>query len=94
MSFSHFKSPHGWRLDLILRARRLECGFYGALTIQKAKTLGKYQGRKPDLKLRENVALLLSEGKSWSQIQQLLGCSRSTIAKVKKQGNSDKDLIL
>ncbi|ABU73167.1 GNAT family N-acetyltransferase [Vibrio campbellii] len=32
MSFSHFKSPHGWRLDLILRARRLECGFYGALT--------------------------------------------------------------
>ncbi|MDW2116795.1 helix-turn-helix domain-containing protein [Vibrio sp. 1731] len=56
--------------------------------------MGKYQGRKPDLKLRENVALLLSEGKSWSQIQQLLGCSRSTIAKVKKQGNSDKDLIL
>ncbi|ABU71337.1 hypothetical protein VIBHAR_02375 [Vibrio campbellii ATCC BAA-1116] len=33
MSFSHFKSPHGWRLDLILRARRLECGFYGALTL-------------------------------------------------------------
>ncbi|WP_250210567.1 EAL domain-containing protein, partial [Vibrio campbellii] len=32
VSFSHFKSPHGWRLDLILRARRLECGFYGALT--------------------------------------------------------------
>ncbi|AUW05017.1 hypothetical protein C1N51_15650 [Vibrio campbellii] len=32
VSFSHSKSPHGWRLDLILRARRLECGFYGALT--------------------------------------------------------------
>jgi hypothetical protein len=32
VSFSHFKSPHGWRLDLILRARRLKCGFYGALT--------------------------------------------------------------
>ncbi|PAW00309.1 hypothetical protein CKJ79_27555 [Vibrio coralliilyticus] len=34
VSFSHFKSPHGWRLDLILRARRLECGFYGALTVK------------------------------------------------------------
>ncbi|AUW05294.1 hypothetical protein C1N51_17175 [Vibrio campbellii] len=34
VSFSHSKSPHGWRLDLILRARRLECGFYGALTIE------------------------------------------------------------
>ncbi|ABU73424.1 hypothetical protein VIBHAR_05520 [Vibrio campbellii ATCC BAA-1116] len=40
VSFSHFKSPHGWRLDLILRARRLECGFYGALTIyQKREVL-------------------------------------------------------
>ncbi|MCG9780707.1 recombinase family protein [Photobacterium damselae] len=61
--------------------------------IQKAKALGKYQGRKPNLKLRENIALLLSEGKSWSQIQRLLGCSRSTISKVKKQGNSGNDLL-
>ncbi|UQA54487.1 recombinase family protein [Vibrio sp. ED002] len=52
--------------------------------IEKAKALGKYQGRKPDLKLRENIQLLLTEGKSWSQIQELLGCSRSTIAAVKK----------
>ena len=48
--------------------------------IEKAKALGKYQGRKPDLKLRENIQLLLNEGKSWSQVQALLGCSRSTIA--------------
>ncbi len=34
--------------------------------IEKAKALGKYQGRKPDLKLRENIQLLLAEGKSWS----------------------------
>ncbi|AUW07465.1 recombinase family protein [Vibrio campbellii] len=52
--------------------------------IEKAKALGKYQGRKPDLKLRENIQLLLTEGKSWSQIQKLLGCSRSTIATVNK----------
>ncbi len=56
--------------------------------IEKAKALGKYQGRKPDHILRENIAMLLREGKSWSQIQQLLGCSRSTIAKVKKDSAS------
>ena len=52
--------------------------------IEKAKKLGKYSGRKPDLQLREHVAQLLDEGKSWSQIQNFLKCSRSTIAKVKK----------
>ncbi|TYC83989.1 hypothetical protein FXB62_19370, partial [Vibrio anguillarum] len=26
-------SPLGWRVDLILRAERLECGVYGALTL-------------------------------------------------------------
>ena len=52
--------------------------------IEKAKKLGKYRGRKPDHQLRENISLLLSEGKSWSQVQELLGCSRSTVAKVKK----------
>ncbi|MCG9595122.1 recombinase family protein [Vibrio sp. Isolate25] len=57
--------------------------------IEKAKALGKYQGRQPDYQLRENIALLLDEGKSWSKIQTLLGCSRSTIAKVRKQFSSN-----
>ncbi|MGM5855855.1 helix-turn-helix domain-containing protein [Vibrio parahaemolyticus] len=34
--------------------------------------------------MRENIQLLLAEDKSWSQVQELLGCSRSTIAAVKK----------
>ncbi|MDQ2162812.1 hypothetical protein FKN88_16705 [Vibrio sp. 2017_1457_13] len=32
-SFGHFKSPLGWRFDLIIRDRRLECGVYDALTV-------------------------------------------------------------
>jgi len=52
--------------------------------IAKAKLKGKYQGRKHDSELRENIALSLNEGKTWSQIQSLTGCSRSTIAKVAK----------
>ncbi|MGL0953346.1 hypothetical protein ACSTE1_21220, partial [Vibrio vulnificus] len=31
--FGHFKSPLGRRFDLIIRARRLECGVYDALTL-------------------------------------------------------------
>ncbi|GLO64007.1 resolvase [Vibrio sp. MACH09] len=52
--------------------------------IAKAKAAGKYQGRKPNIKLRENIILLIGEGKSWTQVQELLGCSRSTIAKAIK----------
>ncbi|MCT7948090.1 hypothetical protein NE536_22345 [Shewanella sp. SP1W3] len=52
--------------------------------IEKAKTLGKYLGRQPDHGLRQNIRLLLDEGKSWSQVQGLLKCSRSTIAKAAK----------
>lgn len=52
--------------------------------IAKAKLLGKYQGRKPDYELRKNICLLISEGKSWSQVQSLLKCSRSTISKALK----------
>ncbi|EGR0012763.1 hypothetical protein D6V22_15625 [Vibrio cholerae] len=32
VSLSHFKYPLYWRFDLIVRARRLECGVYEALT--------------------------------------------------------------
>ncbi|MCR4535497.1 recombinase family protein [Shewanella xiamenensis] len=52
--------------------------------IEKARTLGKYLGRQPDHELRQNIRLLLDEGKSWSQVQSLLKCSRSTIAKAAK----------
>ncbi|PAJ71816.1 resolvase [Pseudoalteromonas sp. NBT06-2] len=52
--------------------------------ILKAQELGKYQGRQPDLELRENIKLLINEDKSWSQVQNLWKCSRSTIAKAVK----------
>ncbi|MGR3172873.1 hypothetical protein, partial [Vibrio vulnificus] len=40
-SFGHFKSPLGRRFDLIIRARRLECGVYDALTIGKCVWLAQ-----------------------------------------------------
>ena len=52
--------------------------------IAKAKLEGKYKGRAPNPKLRENITALLQAGKSYGDIVNLLGCSRSTISKVRK----------
>ena len=52
--------------------------------ILKAQNLGKYKGRKANLRLHENISTLLSAGKSYSTIVELLGCSKSTISKVSK----------
>lgn len=52
--------------------------------IAKARKMGKYRGRAINSKLHENIAALLKVGKSYSDIVNLLSCSRSTIAKVQK----------
>lgn len=52
--------------------------------IAKAKMDGKYKGRTANPKRNENIATLLNAGKSYSDIVNLLGCSRSTISKVRK----------
>jgi len=53
--------------------------------IAKAKKDGKYRGRPVDVSLRENNGSLLRDGKSYGDIQRLLGCGRSTISDVKKE---------
>ena len=50
--------------------------------IERAKIEGKYKGRQPDKKLHETIKALRKDNKSYSEIVQLLGCSRGTIAKV------------
>lgn len=52
--------------------------------IEKAKSEGKYRGRPINEKLHRNIRDLLEGGKSYSYIQDVLGCSRHTISKVKK----------
>ena len=52
--------------------------------IEKAKAEGRYRGRPINVELPRKVRLLSDEGKSYSAIQDLLGCSRSTIAKIVK----------
>lgn len=66
------------RKDYEDRRRRQEQG------IKKAQEAGKYKGRLPDLKLHERIKTLRDAGQSWSDIQDVLGVSRATIAKVLK----------
>lgn len=52
--------------------------------IKKAKEANRYKGRPEDRKLRSNIEVHLKDGKSYNEIQSLLGCSRHTISKVSK----------
>ena len=53
--------------------------------IAKAKAEGKYRGRQPNLALHHDILDQLTLGRSYSQIQEKLGCSRATIARVVKE---------
>ncbi len=54
--------------------------------IQRARDEGKYIGRRPDLERRKSVDALLFAGRSYTDIQKTLTCSRHLIADVKKHG--------
>jgi DNA invertase Pin-like site-specific DNA recombinase len=50
--------------------------------IEKAKTAGKYKGRKEDTTRNQLIQKHLQAGlSSWTEIQALIGCSRGAIAK-------------
>ncbi|QLG87634.1 recombinase family protein [Chitinibacter bivalviorum] len=53
--------------------------------VAKAKVQGLYKGRPKDIDLHRKITSLLAEGKSWNAIQDLLGCGRATIKRVKDE---------
>ncbi|KLV03667.1 resolvase [Photobacterium aquae] len=53
--------------------------------IAKAKAEGKYRGRRANMALHQDIRDQLTLGRSYSQIQEKLGCSRATIARVVKE---------
>ena len=58
--------------------------------VQKAKAMGKYKGRPKNEERRDKIRQLLNAKKSdgtsysWTERQDLTGCSRGLIASVKK----------
>jgi DNA invertase Pin-like site-specific DNA recombinase len=51
----------------------------------KAKAEGRYTGRPENKERNEAIASMLAAKQSWSTIQSATGCSRATIAKIKKR---------
>ncbi len=54
----------------------------------QAKAEGKYKGRPEDTERNAKIAAMLDAKQSWSTIQSFTGCSRATILKIKKRGES------
>lgn len=67
------------RKDYEDRKRRQQQG------IDKAKQSGKYQGKKENTELHNRIARLLEGKHSYSEIIDILNCSRWTVAKVSKR---------
>lgn len=53
--------------------------------IEKAKAEGVYRGRPADTKRNEALKAMLRNGQSWASIIEATGCSRSTLARLRKE---------
>jgi DNA invertase Pin-like site-specific DNA recombinase len=58
--------------------------------IKKAQDQKKYKGRPENMELQAKIESLLTDGKSWNYIVNMLGCSRETISKVSKKNKRGK----
>lgn len=83
-----FEAVNGMMLDVLAavarkdyedRRRRQEQGQ------AKAKAEGRYKGRPEDAKRNAAIADMLAKKMSWTQIQDVTGCSRATVAKIAKR---------
>jgi DNA invertase Pin-like site-specific DNA recombinase len=83
-----FEAINGMLLDMLAAVARKDYDDRRRRQAQgqvKAKAEGKYKGRPEDTERNAGIASLLAEGRSWSFIQDMTGCSRATVAKVAKR---------
>jgi DNA invertase Pin-like site-specific DNA recombinase len=83
-----FDAINGMLLDMLAAVARKDYDDRRRRQAQgqaKAMAEGKYKGRPEDTERNAGIASLLAEGRSWSFIQDMTGCSRATVAKVAKR---------
>jgi DNA invertase Pin-like site-specific DNA recombinase len=83
-----FEAINGMLLDMLAAVARKDYDDRRRRQAQgqaKAKAEGRYKGRPEDTQRNAGIASLLAEGRSWSFIQGMTGCSRATVAKVAKR---------
>jgi DNA invertase Pin-like site-specific DNA recombinase len=83
-----FEAINGMMLDMLAAVARKDYDDRRRRQQQgqaKAKLEGRYKGRPEDAERNVGIASLLAEGRSWTFIQDMTGCSRATVAKVAKR---------
>jgi DNA invertase Pin-like site-specific DNA recombinase len=83
-----FEAINGMLLDMLAAVARKDYDDRRRRQAQgqaKAKAEGRYKGRPEDAERNAGIASLLAEGRSWSFIQDMTGCSRATIANIIKR---------
>jgi len=83
-----FEAINGMLLDMLAAVARKDYDDRRRRQAQgqaKARVEGRYKGRPEDTERNSGIASLLAEGRSWSFIQDMTGCSRATVAKVAKR---------
>jgi DNA invertase Pin-like site-specific DNA recombinase len=83
-----FDAINGMLLDMLAAVARKDYDDRRRRQAQgqaKARAEGKYRGRPEDTERNAGIASLLAEGRSWSFIQDMTGCSRATIAKIARR---------
>src|SRR5882757_6838684 len=77
-----FEAINGMMLDMLAAVARKDYDDRRRRQAQgqaKAMAEGKYKGRPEDTERNAGIASLLAEGRSWSFIQDMTGCSRATV---------------
>ncbi len=80
-----FEAINGMLLDVLAAVARKDYDDRRRRQAQgqaKARADGKYKGRPEDTERNAGIASLLGEGRSWSFVQDITGCSRATVAKI------------
>jgi len=83
-----FEAINGMLLDMLAAVARKDYDDRRRRQAQgqaKPKAEGRYKGRPEDTQRNAGIASLLSEGRSWSFIQDMTGCCRATVAKISKR---------
>lgn len=83
-----FRAINGMMLDMLAAVARKDYEDRRRRQAQgqaKAKAEGRYKGRSENVARNASIAITLSKGLSWTEIEKAVGCSRATIAKIAKR---------
>jgi DNA invertase Pin-like site-specific DNA recombinase len=83
-----FDAINGMLLDMLAAVARKDYEDRRRRQMQgqaKAKSEGKYVGRPENRRRNTRIATMLAAGTSYSDIQDAVGCSRATVAKIAKR---------